>query len=786
MMGAAGSKSRSRPDPCGSRIGETLMIALSSALCAVCLGAARSAAPMVVEAENFEGLGLDDSDHWTLEYSPEASMGKQIRTAAGKPCEVRRQIAVPPGQYIVWARSWNNGNANRGNLLYLGDAGPLRFGNHKQSGNWWERLGRLSLPAKFEARIAVVPGTTGCVHKVDAIALTTDERWDPNAPAALPEKADALFSPPQWNDGRWFVAAGSTWATSISYLNPAPRAAGNCALRLDVPRGVEIEFGCLDKPWFAGDDATRPAWWPDHRVARETFEEDGQVWTRYTLRFSPGFVMPANYGTEDHNQIMWTRQYAPVTVFARVGLAPGQYEFRTHFTSSQGESPPHAIRVTVLPALGRQSPPPWAHVGLWEMWRSSDQVAVEAVAEYFRTLADIGFNELHIAEPDRQTVTLAGQAGLRVLDSGQQPLEKPVGAHPEASAVGVDGRPQPRYWCPTYLVAEQAGAKESLDRVVAPLKLGCAGLYLDWEGPGVSICYCKRCRDAFVKATGLRDVKWPDDVRAGGRYFEPHWVEFRIAQLNQVLRAIRRRLSAASPDALLGSYSGWSCLGSPAGHFEVENYRYGYGADVAKQVGLLGFFAPGFYAYADGADTGFAETLTRMRRSIGRAPLSPYLCDEWLLPEKDYWRPNTLFPCEIIRSEAGIALGFGCVGINIYLSQRCDARFAALVNRQARLLAALGRDFVNARQCNELLNAENFHGLALARRSKDKLWCVLVPALAQTRPETVSVQLGGATIRSGRDVDTGRPLSSDSGRVQAAVPPHDFVVCELTVGDPAR
>jgi hypothetical protein len=252
------------------------------------------------------------------------------------------------------------------------------------------------------------------------------------------------------------------------------------------------------------------------------------------------------------------------------------------------------------------------------------------------------------------------------------------------------------------------------------------------------------------------------------------------------LGAIRRRLSEASPGALLGSYSGWSCLGSPAGHFEVENYRYGYGADVAKQVGLLDFFAPGFYAYADGADVGFVETLTRMRRSIGNAPLSPYLCDEWLLPEKDYWRPNTLFPCEVIRLEAGVALGFGCAGINIYLSQRCDARFAGLVNRQARLLQALGRDYLDATQCNKLVDAANFRGLALARRSTDKIWCVLVPALAQTQPETVSVRLKDATIRSARDMDTGRPLPTRSGRVEVAVPPHNFVVCELMVGDSAR
>jgi hypothetical protein len=742
---------------------------------------------MIIEAETFEGLRLDAEDHWTLEYAPGASMAKQIQTAARRPCEVRRQIEIKPGEYFVWARSWDTDKADRSNALYLGDAGPFLFGNHNQNGNWWEKIGRVRLPARFEARIAVPKEKTGCLHKVDAIAFTTDERWNPNAPPVLPEKADAFFAPQQWNDGQWFVSQGAAWATSISYLNPAGTPTRDCALRLDVPRGVEVDFGCMDTPWFAGDAETRPAWWPGHRVTRETFQGGGRTWTRYTLKFGPEFVMGAKYAVEEHNQIMWTRCYAPVKVFARIGLAPGEYEFRTQFSSSQGQSPARVIRVTVLPPLRKQAAPPWAHLGLWEMWHASQQVDREAVAAYFRTLAGIGFNEVHVTEPDQRTVRLAKQAGLRVLDSGQQPLQKPVREYPKASARTIDGRPQPRYWCPTYLLAEQPGAKESLDRVAAPLKLGCAGLYLDWEGPGISICYCDRCRDAFVKATGLRDVKWPDDVRMGGRYFEPHWVEFRISQLNRVLRAIRQRLSAASPDALLGSYSGWSCQNSPAGHAEVEHYRYGYGADVAKQVGLLDFFAPGFYACADEADRGFVETLEKMRGSIGKSLLSPYLCNEWvILPEKDYWRPNTLFPFEVIRLEAGIALGFGCAGFNIYLSQSFDARFAGLVNRQARLLRALGRDFIDADQCNGSLDAAKFGGFALARKGRNKVWCVLVPALAQTHSEIVSLRSKGAAIRSATNLNTNEPLPVDSGRVAVKVPPHDFVVCELMTGASAR
>ena len=80
-----------------------LMTALSGSCCAVCLGSTSSAAPIVVEAESFDGLCPDDTDHWTLEYAPGASMGKQIRTGGGKACEVRRQIVIEPGKYIVWA-----------------------------------------------------------------------------------------------------------------------------------------------------------------------------------------------------------------------------------------------------------------------------------------------------------------------------------------------------------------------------------------------------------------------------------------------------------------------------------------------------------------------------------------------------------------------------------------------------------------------------------------------------------------------------------------------------------
>jgi hypothetical protein len=201
--------------------------------------------------------------------------------------------------------------------------------------------------------------------------------------------------------------------------------------------------------------------------------------------------------------------------------------------------------------------------------------------------------------------------------------------------------------------------------------------------------------------------------------------------------------------------------------------------DVAKETDLLDFFGPALYAYADGALTGFVEILARMRGSIGNASLAPYLCDEWLLGEQDYWRPQTLYPFEIVRQEAGIALGFGCSGINIYSGMAYDGRFAGLVNRTARLLVALGEEFTRAEQCNEAVQAGDFAGCVLARRTKSKMWCVVVPALAQTRAERVSLGLRAGKVARAWDLDSGRPLPVSGGCAVVEAPSHDFVVCRL-------
>lgn len=737
------------------------------------------AAPTVIEAETFDGLSLDANNAWILEYAPGASEGKQIQTGGQKPCEVRRTIRLTPGEYAVWARSWDTDTVDRSNVLSL-DGRALPFGNHDHNGNWWTKLGTVRVPAAFEARIAVPAERTGCVHKVDAIAFADDEAWDPNTPETLPAKADAFCAPAHANADRWFVTSGGVWATAISYLNPSQEPAKDCWLRVEVPRGMDLEFGCMDRPWTTGTTITRPDWWTGHQLTAETVRIEGGSCQRYTLRFGPGFQMVPGWGTTDHNQIMWTRYYAPVKIWAKVGVPPGEYELRTTFGSSQGEMPPRAVRVTVLPLLAKVSAPPWSHIGMWECWRDSDQVDVQPVGAYFRTLRDTGFNETHIVSPDPKTLAAAVQAGLRVLDSGQHPYQKDAKEHPEASAVDVDGKPVPGQWCPTYLTAEQPGAKEALDRVAEALRKGCSGLYLDWEGPGLAICTCDRCREAFTKQTGLTELKWPDDVKPQGRYREPAWAEFRIAQHDRIVGLIRERMLAAKPQALLGAYSGWAYHGLPPDSFEVRNYRYGYGVDVATQAKLLDFFAPGFYAYADEALTGFIDTLTRMRQAIGKASLAPYLCAEWLTGEQDYWRGQTLYPFEIIRQEAGIALGFGCTGVNIYSGMAYDGRFGGLVNRYAGLLNALGEDFTQAEQCNDAVTANGFTGHLLARHSAGKAWCVLVPALAQTRAEQVTLNLGGGkAITRAWNLGTGEPLSARDGGVRIDVPPHDFAVCRL-------
>lgn len=745
-------------------------------------GIGRSA-PLVVEAESFEGLSLDANNAWILEYYPGLSNGADIQTGGQKPCEAHRTIRLTPGEYVVWARSWDDDKADRSNALCLGDQGPFLFGNHERNGNWWTRVAQVKLPAQFGARIAVPADRVGCTHKVDALAFTTDQSWDPNVPEVLPARADAFCSPAHANGDRWFVTSGGVWATAISYLNPSSQPAKDCWVRVDVPAGMTLDFGCMDRPWTTGTTITRPDWWTGHQLKDETVDVGGKRTQRYTLKFGPQFQMIPGWGTADHNQIMWSRYYAPVKIWATVDVPPGEYDFTTTFGSSQGECPARTVRVTVLPPLPQVTAPAWSHIGMWEMWRDSDQVEVAPVEAYFRSLRATGFSDTHIVSPDPKTLSAATRAGLRVLDSGQHPHQKDAQEHPEASAVDAEGKPVPGLWCPTYLTAEQPGAKEALDSVAESLRKGCAGLYLDWEGPGLSICYCSRCRDAFIQQTGLTEVKWPDDVKEGGRYREPQWADFRIAQYDRTLGLIRQRLLTAKPNAVIGAYSGWAYHGLPPDSFQVRNYRYNYGADVATQTKLLDFYGPGFYACADEALTGFIDTLTRMRQSIGNASLAPYLLAEWLTGEQDYWRQQTLYPFEIIRQEAGIALGFGCSGINIYPGMAYDARFGGLVSRYARLLNALGPDFTQAEQCNEAVAANGFTGHLLARRQGNVIWCVLVPALAQTQPEQVTLKLAEGSIVRGVDLDTGKAPALREGAISMSVPPHDFAVCRLK---PAR
>ena len=69
---------------------------------------------------------------------------------------------------------------------------------------------------------------------------------------------------------------------------------------------------------------------------------------------------------------------------------------------------------------------------------------------------------------------------------------------------------------------------------------------LDYECR-MPLCYCERCKNAFVTFTGAADVAWPDDVGKAGRY-RGQWIGFRCHQGALYVKSIRDAARKAVPD----------------------------------------------------------------------------------------------------------------------------------------------------------------------------------------------------------------------------------------------
>ncbi|MGE5530481.1 MAG: hypothetical protein ACM3VW_00010 [Bacteroidota bacterium] len=301
----------------------------------------------------------------------------------------------------------------------------------------------------------------------------------------------------------------------------------------------------------------------------QTAQEQGL--TRFVVDFPASFVLPADFhglnkrGGDQPGWFSWPRSNMIPPVFIHCRPQSQQAGLlRARLVSNGKPGPWTEMKAVVLPPLPPLREADRRHLGLslWEgSWQVTDNPASRAVQEnMLKQYQQVGLSRLHLSyKGDKALPELARQLGLHCnltswWDYSAQCPPDVVPLPDERASV-----PNQAYTniCPEVIATGAGTYGKFLETLTARMKESQAdGFMLDYECMPPR-CYDERCRVAFERYTGLKDVKWLDDVKQGGRYYR-RWIEFRCDQGARYVKIIgeaaRRAKSGCALQAWVAGY----------------------------------------------------------------------------------------------------------------------------------------------------------------------------------------------------------------------------------------
>lgn len=291
--------------------------------------------------------------------------------------------------------------------------------------------------------------------------------------------------------------------------------------------------------------------------------EGGRV--RLVLSFPRGFVLPAGFGGVDRKGgtapgwLSWplSPMMPPVFVHCRP-TSRQEGVLRARLVSEGKPGPWTEVRAVVLPPLPPLPQADRRHLGL-SLWQGTEPALDSGrgralLADLLRQYQQVGLRRLHVSSRE-PVFDLAHKLGLHanLMSWWDYSAQCPQDVVPAPEERATD--PNLRYTtiCPEVIGAGAGSYGRFLETLTARMRQSEAdGFMLDYECKP-PLCYCARCREAFVRYAGLQEVAWPADVKQGGRYYR-QWLDFRCDQGARYVKVIGEAARRAKPDCALQAW----------------------------------------------------------------------------------------------------------------------------------------------------------------------------------------------------------------------------------------
>jgi uncharacterized lipoprotein YddW (UPF0748 family) len=179
----------------------------------------------------------------------------------------------------------------------------------------------------------------------------------------------------------------------------------------------------------------------------------------------------------------------------------------------------------------------------------------------------------------------------------------------QRTQVGFDGKPEPRWLCPSNPTNQQLEISAMIE---VATKYDVDGIHFDYiRYPNAEHCFCPGCRARFEFVLGAPVTHWPADTRTNA-VVKQAWLDFRRANITKVVAAVHDAVKQQKPNVQI----------SAAVFREWVTDRDGVGQDwkVWCDRGYLDFVCP--MDYTPDPEQ-FAVTVGRQLAWAGQVPLRP-------------------------------------------------------------------------------------------------------------------------------------------------------------------
>ncbi len=541
-----------------------------------------------------------------------------------------------------------------------------------------------------------------------------------------------LLWPAKWYDSTVYVAKEIPQMIIVPYYNPTEKEIHNVSIILDVPDGFVIESVFRPGKAILGEKLD---WLKGMKITTEKFMKGKKSYIRYKIDFASHFVIPPGFATDNSRVVekKYVSHSGAITLLVCSHLDPGSYPITLSVTGKTLDNPDKQVgniekyTLIVLPEPFKVSNSHRFYFGFWQVAWDYSVVPLKVFKRLFEGYSRVGVNVIYIfGSCTKEVANLAKNFGIRILMCEMNPLSKGKNIGRGKEAININGKHLYNMWSPSYFISQSKDVMDSLNEKVRRfVDSGACGIAFDWEGgQGVNISISEYDRVAFIeylrgRGVNVQKVDWPDDIRIGGRLFDPYWVDFRTDQRAKILRIYIEAVRKKNPDAIFSSYCGFP----PFDVAHKQHYLYGYGVDVRKESECVDILSPGNYA-------GFGLSHKRSLefiRTVGGAKYAPCLMGGNTYANVPVFSQSKGILPAITSIEAGDVLGLGGRGFIYYQEGRIDGRVLSLFARCVGSIKAVENVLIKGKRIDSLFNVQDFRGYVYTYVFKDKIATFVVP-----------------------------------------------------------